>query len=45
MTTCLGESCSVDLLCVSLVCVIPFVFASFPFGLEGVMWGLIVFCS
>ena len=39
MTTCLGKSCSFDLLCVSFVgvcqiCVCP----SFPFGIEGRMY-------
>ena len=44
MATCLGKSCLFGLLCVSfvnvyqLLCVCP----SFPFGIEGGMWDLIV---
>ena len=39
MTTCLGKSCSVGLLCVSFkLCVRP----SFPFGIEGRIWDVIV---
>ena len=40
MTTCLGNSCSFSLLCVSFVNVS--VCAPFPFGFEGGMWDLIV---
>ena len=44
MTTCLGKSCSIGLLCVSFVnvykilCVCP----SFPFGIKDGMWDVIV---
>ena len=43
MTTCLGERCSFDLLCVSFVgfCQILCVCPSFPFCVEG-MWDVIV---
>ena len=44
MTTCLGKSCSFGLLCVSFVgvCQILCVCPSFPFGIEGRMWVVIV---
>ena len=44
MTICLGKRCSFGLLCVFFIgvcdlCVCP----SFPFGIEGRMWDMIVF--
>ena len=42
MTTCLGKSCSFGLLCVSYVGVCQILCQSFPFGVEGKMWILIV---
>ena len=47
MTTCLGKSCSFGLLCVSFVGVCQmlydFLCPSFPFGVEGGLWDVIVF--
>ena len=44
MTACLGKSCSFGLLCVSFVgvCKILCVCPSFPFGIDGRMWDVIV---
>ena len=42
MTTCIGQSCSFALLCISFMKVYQFVCAraSFPFGFEGGIWNL-----
>ena len=43
MTTCLGKSCSFGLVCVSVMNVYKIsVSPSFPFGIEGGMWDVIV---
>ena len=42
MTTCLGKSCSFDLLCVSFVNVYHLYLCLFPFGFNTGMWILIV---
>ena len=43
MTTYLGKSCSFALQCVSVVVFVKFCMCpSFPFGIEGRMWVLIV---
>ena len=42
MTTCSGESCLFDLLCVSFEDVLFVVYVSFPVAVEGGMWDLIV---
>ena len=44
MTTCLGKSCSFGLLCVSFVgiCYILCVCPSFPVGIEGRIWDVVV---
>ena len=43
MTTCLGKSCSFGLLCVYFVGVCQVcVYPSFPFGIEGRIWVVIV---
>ena len=43
MTTCLGNSCSFGLLCMSFVSVCQVLSLSFPFWFEGGMWDLVVF--
>ena len=42
MTTCLGKSCSFGKLCLSWALVKFYVCPSFPFGIEGGMWDVIV---
>ena len=42
MITCLGKSCLFGLLCVSFVNVYQIFCPSFPFGIEGGMWDVIV---
>ena len=42
MATCLGKSCSFDLLCMSFVNVYQSVCPSFPFGFEGGMWDVLI---
>ena len=43
MPTCLGKRCSFGILCVSFEIVYQiFVCPSFPFGIEGGMWDVIV---
>ena len=42
MSTCLGKRCSLGLPCKFFVNVYQCVGASFPFGFEDVLWGLIV---